>query len=253
MPSDSVEYGQRILPRWARGFWADKFTAVVFGVVGDALKAAGKASALSSLVEYAPDDAVPAHARARGMDRVAGETIASWRLRLLDAWGFWSTLHSHNATFRDFEAALRLYCQLPTQLFLYDYLADGDDFLGGAGGGLEDSNYENWSRFAIVIQETHGWVRPVVGPGLVVGPDLMVGLSMTSTELARIRRYFQAFKPGHTVGTEIWVLLDGTPAEDLLADHTASSEVVRIPLDAPAVGYPYMMVGPTLVVGQGFT
>lgn len=250
-----------LAPPWLRNRWLSKFGQVVAGAM-DLVRFGAEEATRASLLEYEnangerrfpPDDAVPHHAAASAIDPVDGESVGSWRERVLGRWEFWENV-TRKGPFQD---AMRLYMKLPTQLFVYDYILaseGGDEFQSGSGGAGDDANLDYASRLAIVIEQTHGWVRPVVGPGLVVGPNLMVGLSMTQNELSRLRKYFLAFRPPNCVGTDAWIIMDSTPAEDLLNDHTAAgSEVIRIPLQGQFVGYSYMVVGGSLVVGQAFT
>ncbi len=246
--SGSEDLGFSRTPVWLRGLVADAVSAVQYGLI-DVLKEAARQAAKAGLIDHAPDDAIPYHSRSRMLDRVEGESIAAWRIRLREAWTFWAgvTLKSN------LQDALRLYTGLPTQLHVVDFQPDGDDWMEGYDpAGFDDEDYDNVARLNIVIEQTHGWTRPVVGAGLIVGPGVMVGLTMTQTQLSRIRKYFQLFRPGPVIGQEIHVLMDSTTLDDYRSDHSTTSDVVRLALHAPVVGYPStnVVVGPQCVVGQ---
>lgn len=246
-------WGQRRLPRWLRGTWIDKTTSLLFGQADLVYQAARDASSVWFLTA-APDDVVERLAASRLLERISGESLGAYRARAVAAWGFWSEL----GTTTGLRDALRDYIGT-TALEVYSVNEELDDWLGAPPPiGLnsdEDTNPDNWSRHAIVIPATHPWVRQAVGSTLTVGPDLMVGLSMTETELKRIRRIYRKHRPAHMCGIEVYVVMDATSAASILVDHTAG-QCVRLALGpAPMVGYLShgMIVGPTLVVGQPIT
>lgn len=253
-PETSQGQGFRLTPIWFRGPVADKVSTVIYGMI-DVLKRAVREAARAGLIETAPDDAIPYHGRARMIDPVDGESAGSWRERLLDAWAFWggSETVQNVSTKPGLQDALRLYMKLPTQLFVYDVLAGGDDWLSGAGPD-EDSNLELSSRLVIVIEQPHLWEVPIFGPGLFFG-SFIWGITMTESELHRVRKYFQMFRPAHMVGLELWVIMDATSADDLRQSRAASSDFVRIPLHGQFFGYPTTgtTFGPNWIFGQAWT
>lgn len=236
------------LPRWLKGTWGEPWWRVAIGMLDLTLEAA-KQAAQSGLVEMAPADAVEAHARMRLLERLPWETIEALRVRSLGAWDFWSGL-GNTAGLRD---VLRLYSGA-SALEVFDQAVDGW-VTNGTGASDDDTNADNASRHVIVVPQPHAWERPLVGPGLVVGPDLIVGITMTGAELRRIRGAYRKHRPANMIGWDIWVLFDGSAASALLADHTDSSDFIRLPLHRALVGNEHhgMTVGNFLVVGQEFT
>ena len=240
------------LPRWLRGKFADRL-ATVLGGGCDALVASAKDAANQAFVEYCADDAVPYHMRERLLEPLEGETIAAQRVRVAGAWDFWSGLGPTTAL-RD---AIRLYTGL-TALDVWPFNGDNTAsawVTGYVAGINDDNNTDNWSRHAITIAQPHPWDVPVVGPGLIVGPDLMVGLTMTLTELRGIRRAWRRHRPAHMVGLVIVVILGGKAGEDVRADHAVTADVVKLPLHMTAVGYPATgaTIGPGFQVGHAHT
>ncbi|MGL4442660.1 MAG: hypothetical protein ACRCU1_03475 [Alsobacter sp.] len=208
-----------------------------------------KDAANQAFIEYCADDAVPYHMRERLLEPVEGETIAAQRVRAQGAWDFWTGV----ATTPGLQDTIRLYTGL-SALDVWPFNGDNvkASWVTGYVSGInDDNNTDNWSRHAITIAQPHPWDVPVVGPGLVVGPDLMVGLTMTLTELKQIRRAWRRHRPAHMVGLIIYVILDGSPGEDLQTDHSAAP-VVKLPLHMTAVGYPATgaTVGAGLRVGH---
>lgn len=246
-PRSYEEMGVGKLPRWLRGTWADKLTSIAFGVL-DVINAGAKQAAKAGLIDACPEDAVEAHARSRNLERIVGEALPALRLRVAEAWTTWA----ESGTKVGLQALLRLYSGA-AGLFVFDIV--NDDWTGGATGTWDDANADNWSRLWVVIEQPHSWTREVVGTGIVVGPDQLVGISMTGTELSTIRRIFRTFRPAHVVGGEVVVLLDDPPstADDMRLDHSvAGADAVFMPLQVQMVGYRGAIVGPGLIVGETF-
>lgn len=248
-PRTFEEQGFSRTPRWLRGTWADKFLSVCYGVF-DTVNAAAVQAARAGAVETCPDDAVDGHAESRMIEPLPGETFAALRLRAKGAWDHWTG--SNNAWLG---ARIAEYMGLGAgSLHVLD-IANDAWTSGAVLDGYDDDNADNASRLHIVIDQPHPWERDIVGPGLIVGPELLVGITMTGTELSRLRRIFKRYRPAHMIGIGADVLLDATTGSAHLADHAATSDLVRLPLHAPLVGYQQhgMTVGPHLIVGQGFT
>lgn len=202
----------------------------------------------AGLVESCGPQALPYHGDARMIERGPGETDEAWRLRLIDAWDHWGT----SGTKAGLQDILRFYVD---EVGLYVFDVVNDDWTGGATGTWDDANGDNWSRLWIVIEEPHRWDRPVVGTGVVVGPDTLVGITMTGTELSQIRRVFRKYRPAHVTGGEVVVLLDDPPstADDMRLDHSvAGTDAVFMPLQVQMVGYRGAIVGSALSVGTDF-
>ena len=239
----------RRMPRWLRGPTVDKLSSLVFGHFDLVYQAARDAMG-ATFITATPVDAINYHGASRLLERLDGESDDQYRVRIVAAWDFWSGL-GITTGLRD---ALRLYTGC-TALEVYAVNTQTDNWLDGTAYGDEDANTDNWSRHAIVIPAPHDWVREAVGVGLVVGPDLMVGLSMTESELKRIRRIYRKHRPGHMCGIEFYVQLDGRSGADVLGDRGPGDEV-RIALGpAPMVGYLSngMMVGAVCTVGAPIT
>lgn len=233
MQGDYEQIYFRQIPAWLRGVIADKWHDVIAGII-QSFALAAKDAAKASLPEYCPVDALPLHGEARSIDPVSGESADAWRQRILHAWTMRETQHQP-ATFQDL---MRFFTAIPG-LYVFDYIASaegGDDFASGASGSGEDGDVTNASRLAIVVEKPHGWVVPTIGVPAKIGPENLIGISMTRTELTRIRKYFRELRPAHIVGTEIWIIMDSSPAEDFPPDHTAGA-VVRLALHQPIIGY----------------
>lgn len=241
----------RRLPRWLRGTALDKFSSIIFGQF-DLVYQAARDAASATFITSAPADVVDKHGASRLLERLDSESTDAYRERIVAAWDFWSGV----GTATGLQDALRLYIGCD-ELYLFAVQPNADDWTAGAAYSDEDSNADNWSRHAMAIGQPHSWVREAVGTGLVVGPDLMVGLSMTESELKRIRRIYRKHRPAHMCGIEMFILLDATdPIAVQLAHDAADPEVVRIALGpAPMVGYLShgMMVGPTATLGAPIT
>jgi hypothetical protein len=240
---------QAKLPRWLRGTIADSMTTVIGGMIDTDIEGA-KDAVKAGLLADCPDDAVGYHARARLLDPLVGETIAALRARALDAWTFWSEL----GPTVNLRAYLRTVSGAAT-LELYDQA--NDDWQAGASTTDDDANADNASRHVIVIPETHPWARDTVGPGLVVGPELIVGIDMTSTELSAIRHAYRKHRPANMVGIDIWVIFSADTAAQVLADHGhggGTIDAIRLPLHRAMVGYSHhgMIIGESAVVGEVF-
>lgn len=240
----SVEdYAFRLLPRWMRGTWCDRIMVQLFGTM-DGLVDASKDAAKCGLVSECPPDALEYHGVTRLMERKSGETDESFRLRLMDAWNHWSG----SGTKSGLQAILSFYSGC-SGLTIYD--ERNDSWFDGATGSFDDSNDSNWSRLWVVIPQPHTWTRPLVG-GVTVGPEQIVGITMTGSELSQIRRVFRKYRPAHVTGAELFVVFDSTPAANVLAGHGVTAELVRMPLHVTMVGYPIPTVG-VLSVGYVYT
>lgn len=240
---------QARLPRWLRGTDADRLTSVIGGMV-DTDNTGAVEAVYAGLVALCPADAVEYHARDRLLTRLPGETDEALRERAIDAWTFWADLHAA-ANFQDF---MRLVAGTD-QLYVFDQANDNWQ-AGGTGYSDDDTNSDNASRHAIVVQAPNPWARDVVGPGLVVGPQLIVGIDMTADELSRIRAAYRFYRPANMVGTDIYVSFDNTrDAFDTLSDHQDPTDMIRIPLHRQMVGYRHhgMTVGSAMYVGVQFS
>jgi hypothetical protein len=248
VPESLEGVGFAATPPWLRGPWATKLLTVVYGIF-DVANQANREAAKLGLVAECADDAIDDHAEERMIERLPGETTAALRLRLVDAWRTWTT----SGTTLGLRTILRTYLGAPT-LEVYDFANDAW-YDGAALTGFDDDERANWSRLALVVPQPHPWTRPVVGPGLIVGPDLLVGITMTGSELSRLRRAFRRYAPAHMVSIGLEVIMDATSAAAHLADHATTSDVVRMPVDTGMVGYAQhgMVVGPGLIVGYRYT
>lgn len=248
------EYLRRQLPVWLLGPTADKLITTI-GSTLDAYLEAAKAAVRASMLADCPQDAVEHHTRARLLERIPGETIEALRARGLDAWEFWSTLHERRTEDEPsgLEAMLMAHMGLEA-VKVYDQA--NDNWQAGAMPDGDDANGEA-NRQTIVITQPHGWVRAEVGD-VVVGPQTLVGITMTTTELSRIRGLYRKHRPADLVGNDIWVVFDSTPPEDVLNFHDAP-DALRLPLLCSLVGYQgngahhHMTVGQHMIVGREFT
>lgn len=240
---------QARLPRWLRGTDADRLTSVIGGMV-DTDNTGAVEAVYAGLVALCPADAVEYHARDRLLTRLPSETDEALRARALDAWAFWSELHA-GANLQSF---LRTVAGTD-QLYMFDQANDNWQ-VGCIAYDDDDSNADNASRHAIVIQAPNPWARDTVGPGLVVGPQLIVGIDMTADELSRIRAAYRFYRPANMVGIDIYVSFNpARDAYDTLSDHHDPTDMIRIPLHRQMVGYSHhgMVVGEAMTVGWQFT
>lgn len=240
-------YALQMLPRWLRGDWMDRLWLTLLHGPLDVADQAARDAVDCGLVERCPEDAVPYHARERQLEDVAGESVEALRTRTVEAWDFWSNIGNSV----NLNQAINLYLGYAVSLWYFRLWV-----LGYTGGSSDDNNSDNWTRDFMVIElDDHAWTRPVIGSDLVVGPGLMVGITMTSSELSRIRRIYRKHRPGHMVGGDIYVLFDATPGASVaVVDHEASSDYARLPLHRQMVGYVTqgLTVGQHLAVGAEF-
>lgn len=225
-----------ILPNFLLGTWGTKWGSAQLYLL-DRLVRGVKEAVTAAFVATCPPDAVPYHAASRMIEPLDTETLEALRARVLDAWVHWS---GGNAN--DLRDKLIAYTGA-TDLLVQTYAENGF--------ALDDVTTAGASRIWILIG-TAGvlpWSRPAVGAGLVVGSTTLVGITMTPSELSRIRRICKRYKPGHMVGAEVFVSFD-TPASGAVG----SDDVIRLALQWPMVGYDSseMTVGPALVVGQEY-
>lgn len=247
------EYLRNQLPVWLRGPKADLLVTVIGGAC-DAYLESAKAALRAHLLTDCTDDAVPHHARSRMLETIAGESVEALRRRAIDAWDFWTTLHQRRTDDAPsgLEAMLRSHMGIEA-VNVYDQA--NDNWQGGAMADGDDANGDA-NRQTIVITQPHSWERPVVGD-VVVGPQTLVGITLTTTELSRIRGLYRDHRPADQVGNDIWVVFDSTPPEDVLNFHDAP-DALRLPLQRSLVGYQgngahhHMTVGQHMVVGREF-
>lgn len=239
------------LPAAVQGPWGRKWASTVGGLV-DVLVSGTKLAAKSRFVADCPDDALAYHARDRMIDTVDGENWTQLRTRLLATWSTWVAMSSTQGLMVYMRDVLTL-----SNLYLYDMVFPfNSTWMNGAVGyPTDDANTDNWSRHVIVVGDPHPWARMAVGTGLVVGPGLLVGIDMTPSELARIRRVYRQKRGAHMVGIDIYVQFDATAPASIRAQHNISTDYVKLPLHRALVGYPHhgMYVGTFLTVGQVFT
>lgn len=254
------EFLRGLLPPWLRGPTAEKLTTTISFMV-DAFLSAAKAAARAHLLSDCPPDAVEHHIRARLLERIPDEPIEALRARGLQAWTFWAELHRRRTVSAPsgLEAMLRTHLGL-SGVWVFDQA--NDDWQAGAIADGDDANADNASRQAIVIEQPHQWERPICG-AVVCGPQTLVGITMTRSELSRIRGLYRKHRPANMIGLDIWVLFDSTTAEDILGNHDATSaydgEAIRLPLLCSLAGYQgngahhHMQCGDLCIVGREFT
>jgi hypothetical protein len=235
------EYLFRLAPRWLRNEYADALLTVVGGLV-DVMVDSAKESAKLSLVTASGAEGVRALARDRMIEPLDGETVEALRVRVADAWDHWAT----SGTDAGLTALLRAYSGV-SDLEVLDVRQDN-----GATHFDDTPRPAMWSRLWVSIPDGH-YVPPTVGPGLVVGPSVLVGIDMSISELRRYRRIFRRYKPGHVYGAGMWVnvsavVYDPSDASAVAAGH-AAGDIVYIPLHVDSVG-PQIEVGVGLVVGH---
>lgn len=246
------EFLRKLVAKPYRGDTGEKLLTVFGGMI-DMYRDAAIQAAYVGLIDLCPDDAVESHAEASLMWRIAGESIAALRERVKGRWRFWSEL----GPTAGLQAAIRLYTGLST-LRVLDQA--NDDWFSGSHADGEDTNTENASRHIIVIEQPHPYEDfPVIGPGLVVGAETLVGTTMTSSELSGIRRAYRHHRPANMVGTDIWLLLGGDTLADIHPSRlTYVGDSLRLPLQVSMVGYHggpsnahhHMQVGPHMIVGR---
>ncbi len=241
------DYLEGRLPQWLKGTYGERLATVAGGLI-DAVEDGMIYATKVALLEDCPDDAVEPHARARLLERLPDEPIAALRKRALKAWEFWSTI-TGAVELRDWMRTV----SGVSGLEIYDWANDA--WYSGYSVALDDDeNQDNASRLTMVLPQPHPWERTVIGLDIVVGPETLVGLTMTASVLSRIRAAFAKHRPANMVGLDIYLLFDGTTAKAVRLDHEASSDFMRIPLQVQMVGYSHheMVVGPAMVVGKVF-
>lgn len=243
--------------RWLRDEWSDKVWTVGFGNI-EYFKRAAEAAVNIAFVDHCPDDAVPYHGRSRMLSQTPWESLAAYRLRIKDAFPFWQNLGPKTVTVdgevRGLQEAMRFYTGVDS-LTIFDIPNDHWD-AGDPGTGNDDEDEDNWSRVSVVIPQPHDWEELIAGPGVVAGPELLAGITMTRSEQANIRKTFREHRPGHVIGIDIYVIFDATTAAAVLASHVASASYLRMPLGPIGLaGYLThgMYAGAALVCGAEIT
>lgn len=236
---------------WSKRLW------VSIAGPADAARDAAEAATNANFVAHCPDDAVPHHGRASQLEPGLSETTAAYRLRIKDRWSFWANVGPKSVTVDGktygLQEALRFYSGCPG-LYLYDL--PNDAWLTGADAAQEDGNPENWSRFAIIVEGPHAWEELEIGEDFVIGPETLIGITMTSTELSRMRRTFRRHRPPSHVGIDIYIIFDATLASVLVTDRSAAVNFMRLPLGPrAAIGYLHhgQVIGDGMIIGQEFT
>ncbi len=238
------------LPRWLLQPFGLRFTSTFAGLL-DAYEEGARQATLQGFVELCDDGAVEHHARARNLERLPDETLPALRIRALGAWDFWSTIHRSTELAAYFALVLGID---ESSVTVYDQA--NDDWQAGAVADDDDSNADNAARHAVVITQPHPWERPEVGEDVIVSAETLLGTTMRSSELSRLRRAYQKHRPGNLVGIDAFVVFDAATAEDIRTDHEpAGVDLIRLPLHGAMVGYSHhgTIVGPTARLGRRFS
>ena len=233
----------RVLPPWLLGEWGSRYVVAIGGLL-DTLVAGAKEAAKAGFVGLAPVDAVPRHGYDRWLPRIPGETDEAWRERLLASWDTLSGIGPRSG----FIDLLEAYMGCTVRVFDVSV----DRWPNGTQTTQDDNNLDNWSRFWVVFGSDHPWERPVMGAD-AIGPGGLIGITMTETERSLLRRVVQEYRPAHMVPVEAWITFDLADPSDLLLDHTASSDYIRIPLRASHINYPSApTIGGGTIIGQAY-
>jgi hypothetical protein len=183
-------WAMQFVPTWLRGEWSDKLVRAVtlpFDMLSELSHNAG-ASSYFLEPEFAPD-ALPYLGRERLMPRYPAESRGSYKARLHGAWDAWAQA----GTIQGMLAQLSAWGVTAEIKEMWDWNWDGD--------------YDNWSRFWVVIHE-HPWGEAAKWGEFVYGDGTTYGSSATASDVDSVRSLIRKWKPAHMVCENIIIVLD---------------------------------------------
>jgi len=215
------EHRVALLPSWMRSDTDVAFQEVV-GAEQDDLVDRAKQAVKVRFIGLCPDDALAGHGLDSQIERGPAETADQYRGRLL---GRWET-HPWRGVETSMLAAFELYG-----------LASVKEYT--RRDGWNDGNDYWWSRFWIVIDQTHPWEALIADGSLIASEEVLAGTTMTASELRTLRRIIRGVRCGSEIGVYILLVYSGVyAAPDLLADDgiLAGCESVKLPIGIFAGG-----------------
>lgn len=187
-----------LAPPWLRAYWGERMWGV-YALMSD-LITEGSAQAIKAHMlreDTSPDDALPLVGADRRMPRYDGETNLQYRNRMIDAWDAYELGGTAAA--------------ITGQLELFGL--DNTRCISQHGGWAFENPVDttNWSRFVVIIEQTHPWTAGPgnYGTGLLYGSALTYGTDATPGELDTVLGIIKKWKPGHSKNPYVLVVLDG--------------------------------------------
>lgn len=193
-----------LLPFWLSGSFAKRFfrSAVTpADIITDGIKEGVKAR----FVKIAPDDALDEIGSERNIERYPNETLASYRVRLAEAWETW--MHAGHES--SIENQFLVFAGL-TNVRTYAHRIIGNPVT--PYNWQPDQNSTAWSRFSHVIDQPMPWSDLIAGPEIIAGPEVISGTTMTASEYRIMRRIVHKWRPAHALGVMLTLVFDGVIA-----------------------------------------
>ena len=206
------EWQPTVAPAWIDAQWSE-----AFGLAKDSVADIATQAVKSRLIATCPTDAIVPIGNDRGLERVPGETTASYRARLVGAW--------------------EAYAWAGTAKGILDQLAiagySNVRILENESIGGSDADPSKWWRFIVRILQPHpfgdGSTIPRYGDGTTYGGGRTYGgIPIAARDL--IRRIIRKWKPAHARCLRVEVVLSGRLYGDGLtygAGTTYGGAVVR--------------------------
>jgi hypothetical protein len=192
------------VPGWLAGPRGRAWFAV-HGRAKDHMVRAARVAVKAAFVADCPLDALAYHVRARLLPRYPGDTDATYRARLDQAWSLWA-LAGTRAGLLALLAALGF-----PHAAIYDAR---DPTPPGEVSWPPDGNPGNWSRFWVFLDTSldnpFGWTLQTWGGGWHWGDGSTWGSTATPGQVAMIRGALRLFKPAHVIVGGIFVDVGGT-------------------------------------------
>jgi hypothetical protein len=177
------------VPRWLKGppgtGWGELFFRSI-GAVFDTVLDGHLEAVRAGIIEKAPDDGLPYHAKERELERYPDETLAAWRFRLAHAWEEWERGGRNDGIERN--VGLYVGAGFTAVQALNDWDWDG------AGG--------DWhSRVWVIIGDGATelpWERTYWGPELIWGSGWTWGSTATRTQVLELATLFRKWASSHS-------------------------------------------------------
>ena len=198
-PDDYREHGRKIAPMTWGGIYGSRFIGA-HGLMLDALaQMAVDAVRVGMLASYSfSDDAADYRGAERRIRRHPGETAASYKARIENAFEAWQTAGSDTciiARFAELGMAVTI-----ENVHTWDW--DGDTVHASRFWVRIPSGQHSW---------TNGWT---IGATNQIGAGLTIGLSGSPEEFESLRRIVRTFKAGEEICAGIIVELGSLSAPD---------------------------------------
>lgn len=207
MPSFETyrEYQAATRPAWHGGQYGAAW-ALGLGVMKDAMEAAARAARRQRWLSMCSEDALAKHGRFRGWPRVAGESIAQYRARLLAWW----ELAKWTGTRKGILDAFALLGMTNVEI---------REALDPTWGRYTGTAKQRW--FSVVIRAPHPFgtdAELVYGAGTLYGSGAKYGLSGDASLVQAAKEIVRRMRPVHAWCGDIIVVLSGDIIDAASAD-----------------------------------